>query len=137
VCNHFSFSSQLLHSQRMAHYDSLCPSQRQQETTCSRTCQSPSKLSLEWVVTRETTRALLQILIPPAAKSRLPSKHNPSPSLLAFPNILKKAKKGLKCCCKERINLQRIAPNFPVLPHLPNHSVHMVVSRLWRGRLSR
>lgn len=77
----------------MAHYDSLFPPQRQQDTTCSRTCQSPSKGWLEWAVTRQTTWALLQILLHPAAKSMLSSKHSPSPSLLSYPNSLKKEKK--------------------------------------------
>lgn len=62
--------------------------------------------------------------------------HSPSPSFLASHNSLKKAKRGLKWCCKERFNLQDIVPKSPVLPYVPNHSVHVVVSRFWRGRLS-
>lgn len=94
VCTCFSFSSQLLPSPRVARYGSLCPPQRQQDMTCSRTCQSPSKHWLEWVVTRETTKALLQNLLHPVAKSTLPSKHSSSPSLLVSPNSLKKVKKA-------------------------------------------
>lgn len=91
VYTHFSFSSQLLPTPRAAHCESLGPPQRQQDTTCSRTCQSPFKHWLEWVVASETTRALVQILLHPAAKSTLPSKNSPSPSLPASLNGQEKA----------------------------------------------